>query len=174
VRPPERGGYSDHPCPLGSRSGRFGSTAKSVRDHRYPGAENRVEGKNDQGVSAPVSVEVNDVAHRGDGSTGRQDLTKGSPEAREKLGGRAAARGGVADDQKQDRAERRPGYSENHLKSGEASDENVAVFGDFRYRSHSLGKIVSSPFSIFLKVVDGQVTYLQFLEDSYATASSFR
>jgi len=45
---------------------------------------------------------------------------------------------------------------------------------DFRYRSHSLGKVVSSPFSIFLKVVDGQVTYLQFLEDSYATASSFR
>ena len=55
-----------------------------------------------------------------------------------------------------------------------ASGENVAVFGDFRYRSHSLGKVVSSPFSIFLKVVDGQVNYLQFLEDSYATASSFR
>ena len=55
-----------------------------------------------------------------------------------------------------------------------ASGENVAVFGDFRYRSHSLSKVVSSPFSIFLKVVDGQVTYLQFLEDSYATASSFR
>jgi ketosteroid isomerase-like protein len=55
-----------------------------------------------------------------------------------------------------------------------ASDENVAVFGDFRYKSHSLGKVVSSPFSIFLKVVDGKVTYLQFLEDSYATASSFR
>jgi hypothetical protein len=28
-----------------------------------------------------------------------------------------------------------------------ASDENVAVFGDFRYKSHSLGKIVNSPFS---------------------------
>jgi uncharacterized protein len=55
-----------------------------------------------------------------------------------------------------------------------ASDEKVAVFGDFRYRSRSLGKVVSSPFSIFIKVVDGQVTYLQFLEDSYATASSFR
>jgi ketosteroid isomerase-like protein len=54
------------------------------------------------------------------------------------------------------------------------SGENVAVFGDFRYRSYSLGKVVSSPFSIFLKVVDGKVTYLQFLEDSYATASSFR
>jgi uncharacterized protein len=48
------------------------------------------------------------------------------------------------------------------------------VFGDFRYRSYSLGKVVSSPFSILVKVVDGKVTYLQFLEDSYATAASFR
>ena len=55
-----------------------------------------------------------------------------------------------------------------------ASDENVAVFGDFRYKSNSLGKVVSSPFSILAKVVDGKVTYLQFLEDSYATAASFR
>jgi uncharacterized protein len=55
-----------------------------------------------------------------------------------------------------------------------ASDENVAVFGDFRYKSYSLGKVVSSPFSILVKVVDGKVTYLQFLEDSYATAASFR
>ena len=55
-----------------------------------------------------------------------------------------------------------------------ASDENVAVFGDFRYKSHPLGKVVSSPFSILVKVVDGKVTYLQFLEDSYATAASFR
>jgi uncharacterized protein len=55
-----------------------------------------------------------------------------------------------------------------------ASDENVAVFGDFRYKSHSLGTVVTSPFAIHLKVVNGQVTYLQFLEDSYATAASFR
>jgi len=55
-----------------------------------------------------------------------------------------------------------------------ASDENVAVFGDFRYKSHSLGTVVTSPFGIHLKVVNGQVTYLQFLEDSYATAASFR
>ena len=55
-----------------------------------------------------------------------------------------------------------------------ASDENVAVFGDFRYKSHSLGKVVSSSFSILVKVVDGKVTYLQFLEDTYATAASFR
>jgi uncharacterized protein len=55
-----------------------------------------------------------------------------------------------------------------------AAGENVAVFGDFRYRSHSLDKVVTSPFSILVKVVDGKVTYLQFLEDSYATAASFR
>jgi uncharacterized protein len=55
-----------------------------------------------------------------------------------------------------------------------ASDENVAVFGDFRYKSHSLGKVVSSPFSILAKVIDEKVTYVQFLEDSYATAASFR
>src|SRR5579863_3522349 len=55
-----------------------------------------------------------------------------------------------------------------------ASDENVAVFGDFRYRSNSLGKVVSSPFSILVKVTDGKVTYLQFQEDTYATAASFR
>jgi hypothetical protein len=55
-----------------------------------------------------------------------------------------------------------------------ASGENVAVFGDFRYKLHSLGKIVNSPFSILVKVTDGKVTYLQFLEGSYATAVSFR
>ena len=55
-----------------------------------------------------------------------------------------------------------------------ASEENVAVFGDFRYKSHSLGKVVSSPFSIHVKVVEGQVTYVQFQEDTYATAASFR
>jgi uncharacterized protein len=55
-----------------------------------------------------------------------------------------------------------------------ADKENVAVFGDFRYRSNSVGKVVTSPFSILVKVVDGKVTYLQFLEDTYATAASFR
>src|SRR5580693_10309604 len=54
------------------------------------------------------------------------------------------------------------------------SDEDVAVFGDFRYKSHSLGQVVTSPFSIHVKVVDGKVTFLQFQEDTYATAASFR
>jgi uncharacterized protein len=55
-----------------------------------------------------------------------------------------------------------------------ASGENVAVFGDYRYRSKSLDKVVTSPYAILVKVVDGKVTFLQFLEDSYATAASFR
>lgn len=55
-----------------------------------------------------------------------------------------------------------------------ASEENVAVFGDFRYKSHSVNKVVTSPFSILVKVVDGKVTFVQFQEDSYATAASFR
>ena len=55
-----------------------------------------------------------------------------------------------------------------------ASDENVAVFGSFRYKSKSLSKVVTSPFAMLVKVVNGKVTYLQFLEDTYATASSFR
>lgn len=55
-----------------------------------------------------------------------------------------------------------------------ASNENVAVFGDFRYKSKSLGKVVASPFAILVKVVDGKVTYVLFMEDTYATASSFR
>jgi uncharacterized protein len=55
-----------------------------------------------------------------------------------------------------------------------ASGGNVSVFGDYRYRSKSLDKVVTSPFSLLVKVMDGKVTYLQFLEDSYATAASFR
>jgi ketosteroid isomerase-like protein len=54
------------------------------------------------------------------------------------------------------------------------SGENVAIFGDFQYKSHSLDKTVTSPFAMLIKVVDGKVTFLQFLEDTYATASSFR
>lgn len=50
----------------------------------------------------------------------------------------------------------------------------VAVFGDFAYRSNTLGKRVTSPFSILIKVENDQVVYFQFLEDTYATAASFR
>ena len=52
--------------------------------------------------------------------------------------------------------------------------ENVAVFGRFTYTSTKLRKTVTSPFAIFCKVRDGKVTYMQFMEDTFATAASFR
>ena len=53
-------------------------------------------------------------------------------------------------------------------------DGNVAVFGRFTYTSTKLRKTVTSPFAIFCKVNDGKVTYMQFMEDTFATAASFR
>jgi uncharacterized protein len=55
-----------------------------------------------------------------------------------------------------------------------ADGDKVAVFGSFTYRSNTLGKRVTFPFSVLIKVQDGKVVYLQFLEDTYATANSFR
>lgn len=55
-----------------------------------------------------------------------------------------------------------------------ASGETVAIFGKFTYRSVELGHVFTSPFSILAKVRDGKMFYFQFLEDTYASASSFR
>jgi ketosteroid isomerase-like protein len=52
--------------------------------------------------------------------------------------------------------------------------ENVAAFGSFTYRSNTLGKQVTSAVAILAKVNDGKVTYMQFMEDTFATALSFR
>lgn len=55
-----------------------------------------------------------------------------------------------------------------------ASGEDVAIFGKFTYRSVEVGHVFTSPFSIHAKVRDGKMVYFQFLEDTYASASSFR
>ena len=52
--------------------------------------------------------------------------------------------------------------------------ENVAVFGRFTYRSVTLGKVVTSPFAILAKVRDGRIIFMQFMEDTFATAATFR
>ncbi len=52
--------------------------------------------------------------------------------------------------------------------------ENVAVFGRFTYRSTTVGKVVTSPFAIFARVKDGKIAYMQFMEDTFGTASTFR
>ncbi len=52
--------------------------------------------------------------------------------------------------------------------------DRVAVFGRFTYTSTKLHKTVTTPFSIFFKLKDGLITYMQFMEDTFCTASSFR
>jgi hypothetical protein len=53
-------------------------------------------------------------------------------------------------------------------------DAHAAMFGRFTYKSTFLGKVVTSPFAIFAKCKDGRCNYLQFMEDTFATGSSFR
>jgi uncharacterized protein len=52
--------------------------------------------------------------------------------------------------------------------------ENVAVFGRFTYTSTKLHKTITSPFAIYCKVRGDKVIYMQFMEDTFCTASSFR
>ena len=53
-------------------------------------------------------------------------------------------------------------------------NEYAAMFGRFTYRSRVLGKMVTTPFSVFARVSNGKCTYLQFMEDTFATGASFR
>lgn len=52
--------------------------------------------------------------------------------------------------------------------------ENVAIFGRFTYISTVLSKTVTSPYAVFAKVREGRCTYMQFMEDTFATGASFR
>ena len=54
------------------------------------------------------------------------------------------------------------------------SDTQAAMFGRFVYKSTVLKKIVTSPFAVFARCHDGRCTYLQFMEDTFATGASFR
>ncbi|KAI9822703.1 MAG: hypothetical protein M1827_000422 [Pycnora praestabilis] len=54
------------------------------------------------------------------------------------------------------------------------SGENVAAFGTFTLKSRVLGKAATSPFSIWCVVKEGKITYMQFMEDTFATSSTFR
>lgn len=54
------------------------------------------------------------------------------------------------------------------------SGEDVAVFGSFTVHSRNLDKIFVSPFSVHAKVKSGQITYLQYMEDTFGTGATFR
>ena len=50
----------------------------------------------------------------------------------------------------------------------------VAFFGSFTYKSNVTGKEITSPFALLARFEGDKVAYVQFLEDSYGTAGSFR
>jgi ketosteroid isomerase-like protein len=55
-----------------------------------------------------------------------------------------------------------------------ATETAVALFGSFTYKTRTLGKEITSPFALLAKVTGERISYLQFLEDTFGTASSFR
>ena len=50
----------------------------------------------------------------------------------------------------------------------------VALFGSFTYKSIATGKEITSPFGLLARFEGDRVAYVQFLEDSYGTAGSFK
>ena len=50
----------------------------------------------------------------------------------------------------------------------------VALFGSFTYKSNVTGKEITSPFGLLARFEGDKVAYIQFLEDSYGTAGSFK
>jgi ketosteroid isomerase-like protein len=50
----------------------------------------------------------------------------------------------------------------------------VAFFGSFTYKSNVTGKEITSPFGLLARFEGNKVAYVQFLEDSYGTAGSFK
>lgn len=53
-------------------------------------------------------------------------------------------------------------------------DRYAALFGRMNYRSTVLGKDVTSPFCVYVEVVDGTCRHMQFMEDTFATTGSFK
>jgi ketosteroid isomerase-like protein len=50
----------------------------------------------------------------------------------------------------------------------------VALFGSFTYKSNVTGREITSPFGLLARFEGDKVAYIQFLEDSYGTAGSFK
>ena len=52
--------------------------------------------------------------------------------------------------------------------------DRVALFGSFTYRSNATGRDITSPFGLLARFEGDKVAYIQFLEDSFGTAGSFK
>jgi len=55
-----------------------------------------------------------------------------------------------------------------------ANEHSVAMFGSFTHNTRTLGKEITSPFALLAKATDDRISYIQFLEDTFGTAGSFR
>jgi len=54
------------------------------------------------------------------------------------------------------------------------NEHSVAMFGSFTYKTRTLGKEITSPFALLAKVTGDKISYIQFMEDTFGTASTFR
>lgn len=54
------------------------------------------------------------------------------------------------------------------------TDEQVAVFARCTFRSRVMDKRITSPVAVLAKVREGKVAHMQFMEDTFGTASTFR
>ena len=50
----------------------------------------------------------------------------------------------------------------------------VAFFGSFTYKSNVTAREITSPYALLARFEGDKIAYLQFLEDSYGTAGSFK
>lgn len=63
---------------------------------------------------------------------------------------------------------------EFELQDSFENADGAALFGRFTYRSNVLGKTVTSPLAILARAHNGKLRFVQFMEDTFATARSFR
>lgn len=54
------------------------------------------------------------------------------------------------------------------------NEDGAAIFGTFTYTSNTLGKTVTSPFAVLARGKNGKLSFVQFMEDTFATIRSFR
>ena len=50
--------------------------------------------------------------------------------------------------------------------------DNVVFLGSFTYQSRETGRVAISLFSLFAKIANGKISYIQFLEDTFATSGT--
>ena len=53
-----------------------------------------------------------------------------------------------------------------------ANEKSIATFGSFTYKTRTLGKEITSPFALLAKVTGDKISYIQFMEDTFGTAST--